>query len=121
MTETIYHDLESIQRPSGAWEHTCNRCGLWVVAPNEDWNGPCVQDEIKKEAKQPTFPGRWDCIHLGEVIDGKTVGCVGCSGNVRLKVYACAVHGGCLPQARKEKIVQTDVHKCDGCRDHQAK
>lgn len=114
--EAAYHVLESQQRPSGAWEHTCRRCGLWVVSPDKGWNGPCFPPEKKLPAKQPPFPGRWDCGHLGKVIEGQTVGCVGCNGNVRLKVYACAVHGECLPQARKEKIVQPDMHKCDGCR-----
>lgn len=52
------------------------------------------------------------CGHLGGAT-GKTVGCVSCGGSVKLKLFACAVHGECTP----EKAV-TGVACCAGCPDH---
>jgi GTP cyclohydrolase II len=53
------------------------------------------------------------CPHRGEVLRLET--CVGCCGQVRLKVFACRLHGECtlgdLPTVRR----------CDaGCPDHRA-
>lgn len=54
------------------------------------------------------------CQHLGQPLRYES--CPTCSGNVRLKVFACSVHGTCQLTQRL-----AGVHSCDGCRDHQSR
>lgn len=51
------------------------------------------------------------CVHRGEQV-GKT-DCKGCSGNVRIKLFACEVHGQCQRSAKEIKGAKS----CVGCKD----
>ena len=53
------------------------------------------------------------CIHLG-ADTGKTVACGSCSGRVRIKLRACAIHEECT---LGKKVV--GVACCAECRDRQ--
>lgn len=92
------HDLETT--PDGdLFCHFCRKCGAKKTTRTERWYGAC---------KLPP------CIHLGKET-GETVKCLGCQGDVRVKVFACAVYGICLPETGKDKSTSPAVHKCDGC------
>ena len=53
-------------------------------------------------AKQHT-----DCLHRGDLLE--TIGCETCAGNVRVKVFACSLHGRCQLSSKL-----TGVSVCDG-------
>lgn len=70
--------------PDGAWRKKPR-------SPTEHWS-TCRQ--IDRKAIKPSGDDRGaPCIHRGEQID--EVPCETCSGNVRLKVFQCAVKGQC--------------------------
>lgn len=49
---------------------------------------------LARLAKQGFGPAAVPCVHLGEST-GETVGCPSCRGSVKLKLFACAIHGQC--------------------------
>lgn len=53
------------------------------------------------------------CVHRGDQV--RTQQCKTCSGNVSIKVFACALHGEC-ELANKLK----DVKRCGSCGDFQS-
>ena len=48
-------------------------------------------------------PPALSCVHLGGPL-GETRSCPSCKGSVRVKVMACAVHGGCTPARKVEGV-----------------
>lgn len=53
------------------------------------------------------------CVHLGNQL--RTEQCPTCSGSVKVKVFACALHGEC---ELANKL--PDVKRCGSCGDFQA-
>lgn len=53
------------------------------------------------------------CLHRGEVVG--EVECSSCKGRVRIKVFACAVHGDCTIRR-----VPGDRSDCDSCDEYSA-
>jgi predicted GH43/DUF377 family glycosyl hydrolase len=66
------------------------------------WGGPPAPE-------RPRGP----CEHLGEPT-GETVACGTCRGGVKLKLFACAVHGRCT----LGKTAAPNVATCEGCGDY---
>jgi hypothetical protein len=78
---------------------TCPRCGF--KAGGRDWKKNC--------AKSPQITT--SCIHLGSEL--RRVDCQDCQGTVRLKVFACAIHGQCTLRKRLD-----GVKCCAACGDY---
>jgi len=72
----------SFTRNGTVWE--CPACGSkWPIRGERP---------PKRECRKPTLVEK--CKHLGDAV-GTTVDCAGCTGTVKLKLYACAIHGEC--------------------------
>jgi hypothetical protein len=107
---------DPIEQPDGdCWLFTCAECGAKrLVARHSDrYLLPC--DAEQKQAIEPDPPGderkstkpitatekpavtrqakpaRPPCLHLGELL--RLVECHSCCGKVRVKVFACSIHG----------------------------
>lgn len=94
----MMHDLETEPR-GGRYFHRCKQCRATKETAGPKWFAECYGPP---------------CIHLGEQT-GETILCDGCRGKVRIKLFACAVHGSCLPNTSKGKETTPEVPKCDGC------
>jgi hypothetical protein len=72
-------------------DRQCRLC--WLYANDADyralWDGTAVET---LEAKIRLQPRDRDCIHLGGAT-GQLIECPSCQGNVRVKLFACALHG----------------------------
>lgn len=55
------------------------------------------------------------CLHLGEDT-GERIKCGPCKGNVRVKVFACAVHSKCTLETKITK----ELACCEMCKDFKA-
>jgi hypothetical protein len=72
---------------------------LWQICSDN-----CPPDNPCKEEERQALIASWDknesrrgqCLHLGEPIGEQK--CETCPGNVRLKIFACALHQKCTPQ-----------------------
>jgi hypothetical protein len=75
-----------------------------------------AQSEAYRQAwdNPPPRPGRPACRHLGEAIRQEE--CPTCTGRVRLKVFACALHDACTTHK-----ALTNVACCADCLDYQPK
>lgn len=62
---------------------------------------------IRKQAKDPAV-----CIHLGEPT-GAVVLCKSCKGSVKIKTFACAVHGTCTLSKRVADVPGCCDEKCE--------
>ena len=83
-------------------DHICHWCGVK--------GEPGLQKNCKK-APPITTP----CVHRGAYLREHSVQtCEGCPGNVRFKVYVCALHGQCNPQVRLP-----GVKCCNSCGDYE--
>ena len=80
-------------------------------------NGPPdVLAIARGEAPRPVAGSpvmRLECRHLGS--ETRQQDCPTCKGNVRLKVFGCAVHGECTIDT-----AQSGVACCGGCGDYAA-
>ncbi len=84
---------------------TCAGCSLRNHPPLEP-----KQAKARPTAAKHPLP----CIHLGEPI-GETVECQSCNGTVKLKLFACAVHGKCTTAKKVDAYAA-----CPGCKDYSA-
>lgn len=83
-------------------------CGVCAIAARDPRYGAVFWPTAPpKAAPAPPAP----CLHLGEAT-GRTVACPSCRGSVKLKTFACALHGECTP-AKKAPGVAC----CVGCPD----
>jgi hypothetical protein len=79
------------------------------VDDSDDLNGRSSDEIITALSLAPESP----CIHRGE--STRSVECNSCRGRVRVKVFACSVHGECTIKKRAGEL-----KTCLGCVDHES-
>lgn len=96
-------DLQPTGEPNarGMIRYQCSRCGA-TTAPL-----PPPPARIARTCQRPAD----DCLHRGEEI--RTADCPTCSGHVRVKVFACAIHSECTLAKPLPGIAC-----CQGCGDY---
>jgi hypothetical protein len=79
-----------------------------------------MRESLGKPKSAPRIANRaGQCVHLGEPT-GRTVGCETCTGNISLKVLACAVHGECTVGKRVDGVACCSDRKAGRCPDFAA-
>lgn len=86
----------------------CSRCGQRLV---DDRQGMCCGRKMAEASALPSQQRRHradhtrrrlDCRHRGEEL--RQQACATCGGNVRIKVFACGLHGECTTHKRLGRI-----------------
>ena len=81
----------------------CVHCGRIVITPHVKVSALC-----KSEAP------RVDCVHRGAMVGKRE--CASCAGTVKLKLFACAIHGECTLAKPLEGVAC-----CGACREFEGK
>lgn len=93
--------MQLCQWKGGGEKFACIHCGFTQhrsAIPVLPYNRQCTK---------PLPP----CTHIGDTL--RTVDCPTCSGRVKVKVFACSVHGECTLGKSVDGVAC-----CLGCKDH---
>lgn len=103
-----YSHLDCNWSRSGEGQWTCLHCDIPFSTKILRYSPPPPRNcRAKLVKKSPIF-----CHHLGPSLG--TEQCQSCQGTVRIKVFACAVHGKCTLAKKLDGIAC-----CAGCGDYQ--
>ena len=100
--------------------------GCAIVVPNDPAEEALLREQAEEmEVPPPKLTLFAKCIHRG--LEVGTTPCESCGGNVRVKLFACAVHGICVLAKRGIKAqkassldgprTEVEVPVCEGCQD----
>lgn len=91
-----------IDEATGKNVFRCVHCPRVIVTPNVRIFAPC-------KSESP----RVACVHRGEATGLRK--CPSCKGSVKVKIFACAIHGECTLAKPLEGVAC-----CGGCKDFTA-
>lgn len=81
-------DFDTIELSPGHWQHTCRNCGVVRRGPKRRFVRPCRNAPPRPEPRGP-------CAHRGAELRLEECATCGGKGKVKIKVFACALHGEC--------------------------
>lgn len=90
----------------GVYYHHCLVCGVYRVSITRKYSEPCG-----KAVDYNT------CLHRGDV--ARIELCKACGGNVRIKIFACEIHGECTLRTMLPGVKCCEAPPCLDYNEHQ--